>query len=125
QDKLKGSICYLNAAGEDIDKKSLHEIANGIATTYQGKVEINYYHVYPETRNDYNSSARSINSAKKALGDNNVIESKYPWMASEDFSYFAKKVPACYAFLGVKNEANGFTSMVHEPNFDLSNEAML
>ncbi|AJI72443.1 aminoacylase [Francisella tularensis subsp. novicida GA99-3548] len=125
QAKLKGAIRYLSSSGEDIAKKRLHEIANGIATTYQGEVEINYFHGYPETRNDSSSSARAINSAKKALGDNNVIESKYPWMASEDFSYFAKKVPACYAFLGVKNEAKGFTSMVHEPNFDLSNEAML
>ncbi|MDE4940622.1 amidohydrolase, partial [Francisella tularensis subsp. holarctica] len=74
---------------------------------------------------DSNSSARAINSAKNALGDNNVIESKYPCMATEDFSYFAKKDPACYAFLGVKNEAKRLTSMVHGQNFDLSNEAML
>ncbi|MDE4955379.1 amidohydrolase, partial [Francisella tularensis subsp. holarctica] len=69
QAKLNGSIRYLSSSGEDIAKIRLHEIANGIATTYQGKVEINYFLGYPETRNDSNSSARAINSAKKDLGD--------------------------------------------------------
>ncbi|MDE4978344.1 amidohydrolase, partial [Francisella tularensis subsp. holarctica] len=66
QAKLKGAIRDLSSSGEDIAKKRLHVIANGIATTYQGKVEIKYFHGYPETRNDDNSSARAINSAKKA-----------------------------------------------------------
>ncbi|MDE4945015.1 amidohydrolase, partial [Francisella tularensis subsp. holarctica] len=75
QAKLKCAFRYLSSSGVDIAKKRLHEIAIGIATTYQGIVEIYYFHGYPETRNDSNSSASAINSAKKALGDNNVIES--------------------------------------------------
>ncbi|MDE4944833.1 peptidase dimerization domain-containing protein, partial [Francisella tularensis] len=39
QAKLKGAIRYLSSSGEDFAKKRLHEIANGIATTYQGQVE--------------------------------------------------------------------------------------
>lgn len=46
-------------------------------------------------------------------------------MASEDFSYFAKEIPACYALLGVKNKEKEFNPMVHEQTFDLSNDAML
>ncbi|APD50394.1 M20 metallopeptidase family protein [Francisella hispaniensis] len=125
QASLKGAIRYLSSEAKETAQKRLHEIANGIAATYQAKVQVNYIDGYPETRNNATASARAITSAKRALGDNNVIESKYPWMASEDFSYFAKKIPACYAFLGVRNQTRGFTSMVHEPTFDLSNEAML
>ncbi|APC91395.1 MULTISPECIES: M20 metallopeptidase family protein [Francisella] len=125
QASLKGAIRYLSSQAKEIAKKRLHEIANGIAATYQAKVQVNYIDGYPETRNDAIASARAITSAKRALGNNNVIESNYPWMASEDFSYFAKKIPACYAFLGVRNQTRGFTAMVHEPTFDLSNEAML
>ena len=60
-----------------------------------------------------------------AYGEENTLLSHIPWMASEDFSYFAKEIPACYAFLGVRNEKKRFTSMVHEPTFDLSVDAMV
>jgi amidohydrolase len=125
QAKLKGAIRYLSSTGQELAKKRLYEIANGVAATYQGNVDINYYNGYPETQNDPKSTAKAVSAAKKALSDENIIETKVPWMASEDFSYYAKKIPACYAFLGVRNEAKGFTSTVHEPTFDLSNEAML
>lgn len=125
QAKLKGAVRFLSSFGQNIAKKRIHEIANGIANTYKGNVEINYIHGYPETRNNEKIATKCIASAKLVFGEDNVIEANYPWMASEDFSYFAKKIPACYALLGVKNEAKGFTSMVHEPTFDLSNDAML
>ena len=125
QSTLKGAIRYLSSNGQKIAKQRLYEIAEGITKTYAGSVDINFLNGYPETRNSDKPVERSITSAKKAFGEQNTIQSSIPWMASEDFSYFAKEIPACYAFLGVKNESKGFTSMVHESTFDLTNEAML
>ncbi len=121
---LKGCMRYLSQDARMLVKKRLYEIAQGVAWTYAGKVAINYLEGYPETRNNPLCAQKSIAAAQRAVGQKNTLSSNIPWMASEDFSYFANEIPACYAFLGVRNEACGFTSMVHEPNFDLSIEAM-
>ncbi|WP_192483047.1 MULTISPECIES: amidohydrolase [Cysteiniphilum] len=123
--KLKGCIRYLSQAARELVKKRLYEIANGIAATYAGSVDIDYLSGYPETQNDANCAQKSIAAANHVVGEKNTLLSHIPWMASEDFSYFAKEIPACYAFLGVRNEALGLTSMVHETTFDLSVNAMV
>ena len=38
-------------------------------------------------------------------------------MAAEDFAYFQQQVPGVYFFLGVANEAEGWTDYVHTPTF--------
>ncbi|MFZ9035335.1 MAG: M20 metallopeptidase family protein [Francisellaceae bacterium] len=125
QAKLKGCIRYLSAKGQNIAKVRLHKIAKAVALSHDGQVTIDYSRGYPETRNWPKTSKKAIEAATAVFGSDNVIRSSTPWMASEDFSYFAKEIPACYAFLGVKNAQKGFTSMVHEPTFDLAPEAML
>lgn len=42
-----------------------------------------------------------------------------PQMGAEDFAAFSRRVPGCYLFLGVRNEARGITSMIHTPTFDV------
>lgn len=44
-------------------------------------------------------TARVLESIGKAIGADHVIEAK-PWMASEDFAYFAKAVPSVYFWVG-------------------------
>ncbi|WP_109127478.1 amidohydrolase [Dyella sp. C11] len=44
-------------------------------------------------------SARVRESIGKAIGADHVVESK-PWMASEDFAYFANTVPSVYFWVG-------------------------
>jgi len=68
---------------------------------------------------------RVRDSIGKAIGTDHVIEAK-PWMASEDFAYFAKEVPSVYFFVGatptgqdaLKAPAN------HSPKFFLDEGAL-
>jgi amidohydrolase len=53
----------------------------------------------PVLVNDPALAARVRASIGKAIGTEHVIEGK-PWMASEDFAYFAKEVPSVYFFVG-------------------------
>ena len=46
-------------------------------------------------------------------------------MVSEDFSYYQREVPGVFFFLGVRNEAKGFTAMLHTAAFDLDEDAMV
>lgn len=70
-------------------------------------------------------AARVRTSIGTALGNDHVIEAK-PWMASEDFAYFAEQVPSVYFFVGstpagqdaLKAPAN------HSPKFFLDEGAL-
>jgi amidohydrolase len=42
-----------------------------------------------------------------------------PQMGAEDFSAFSRRVPSCFLFLGVRNEARGIVHMIHTPRFDV------
>jgi len=53
----------------------------------------------PVLVNDPALAARVRASIGKAVGADHVIEAR-PWMASEDFAYFAKEVPSVYFFVG-------------------------
>ena len=45
-------------------------------------------------------------------------------MGAEDFSAFSRRVPGCYLFLGVRNEARGITHMIHTPRFDVDERCL-
>ncbi|WP_445144901.1 amidohydrolase [Dyella sp. Tek66A03] len=53
----------------------------------------------PVLVNDPALAGRVRASIGKAIGGDHAIEAK-PWMASEDFAYFAKEVPSVYFFVG-------------------------
>jgi metal-dependent amidase/aminoacylase/carboxypeptidase family protein len=54
-------------------------------------------------------------AARKVLDPEMVVEPKEPSMGAEDFSYFSRKVPSCFFFVGI---APAGTEVVHHsPGF--------
>jgi hippurate hydrolase len=51
--------------------------------------------------------------ARKLLGEDQVVMPGPTFMGSEDFAYYAQRVPGTYCFIG-----NGDTAMVHHPMYD-------
>ena len=47
-----------------------------------------------------------------------------PSMAAEDFACYAEQVPACFVFLGVRNESHGSVHALHSPQFKLDPAAL-
>ncbi len=56
-------------------------------------------------------------------GEANVVEPP-PQMGAEDFSYYQKEMPGVFFFLGVRNEAQKITAMVHTEYFDLDEDTL-
>jgi metal-dependent amidase/aminoacylase/carboxypeptidase family protein len=50
-------------------------------------------------------------------GDGRVTAAK-PVMGSEDFSYYLRKVPGAFIFLGSNNAERGLVHPHHSPRFD-------
>ena len=62
--------------------------------------------------NDARETERCIGIAERQFGKDGVVSPGPTFMGSEDFAFYAQKVPAVYAFIG-----NGDTPMVHHPMY--------
>ena len=79
----------------------------------------------PVLVNDLALAVRVRASIAKAIGTEHVIEGK-PWMASEDFAWFAREAPSVYFFVGstpVGQDAVHAPSN-HSPKFFLDESAL-
>ncbi|TCO71468.1 M20 metallopeptidase family protein [Marinisporobacter balticus] len=123
---IAAEVCLegtLRAFSEEVYKKMkkrMIEIANGIEKMYDCRVEVIFRDMYPAVNNDENM----VEDLVDAIGGENIdlIE---PQMIAEDFSYFQRKIPGIFFFLGVKNEEKGHIYPLHNSRFTFNEEVLL
>ncbi len=121
--KLKGTCRTFSDEGLKITKKRFFEIVKGVAKSLGGSVEIDYRHQIPATVNDTKMCDVMWDAASGVLGKKNVFEGN-PTMGGEDMSLYLRKVPGCFAFLGVKNPKVGAMYPHHHPKFAMDENAL-
>lgn len=96
---LEGTI----RAFDDNMQKKIHadiiRTATKIAESAGGKAEVNIQVMYPATVNDAKLTEQMAPSLQRAAGAENV-KITLPVTMAEDFSFFQKKVPGFFFFLG-------------------------
>jgi hippurate hydrolase len=115
---LSGTIRYYNDKIGVLAKKRFFEVVNSTCDAFGAKVDINFQKGYPATINHKKQSEFAYESAKKIVG-NKASSSQAPMMGSEDFSYFLKKVPGCFAWIG-----NGPSASLHNPKYDFNDSVL-
>jgi hippurate hydrolase len=63
-----------------------------------------------------------LGSARDILGEGNVVEMPQPSMGSEDFAWFAEKIPAAHLRIGSK--IDGLDTAIHKANYDCNELAI-
>ena len=116
--KLSGTIRYYNDEIGKLAKKRFFEVINSTCDAFCAKSTIDFQKGYPATVNHQKQSQFAFNSAKKIIG-NKASSSQKPMMGSEDFSYFLKKVPGCFAWIG-----NGASASLHNPKYDFNDSVL-
>ncbi|POY36907.1 amidohydrolase [Solitalea longa] len=99
--ELIGTIRTFTAEDDQLTKERIKTIATKTAESMgaTADVKIPFSASYPVTFNDPALTALMLPSLQLTAGEDNVILRK-PMTGSEDFSFFAKKVPGLYFFLG-------------------------
>ena len=115
---LSGTIRYYNDKIGVLAKKRFFEVVNSTCDAFGAKVDINFQKGYPATINHKKQSEFAYDSAKKIVG-NKASPSQAPMMGSEDFSYFLKKIPGCFAWIG-----NGPSASLHNPKYDFNDSVL-
>jgi amidohydrolase len=118
---LKGTVRSFSTATRDAMEGRIRRIAEHTCAAANATCHLDWQSSYPVTENDPAETTFVRETLVSALGADRVVEIA-PIMGSEDFSYFAQRVPACFMFLGAGDDAHAFPN--HHPAFDIDEHAM-
>jgi len=121
--RMEGTIRTLD---DEVSAKTLeriNSIVSGVAQTMGVECEFNCDANFPLLSNDISMTELIKKAGVAVLGNEKVLDME-PSMGSEDFSYFAGKVPGAIFSLGITDKEKGITSPVHRANFDISPKAL-
>jgi len=118
--ELLGTIRTFAPEQTETVHRRIREIARNIAASAgaEAEVEIPYSTSYPVTYNEPGLASSSVESLKRAAGEENVKE--IPLITgAEDFSFFQEEVPGFFFFLGGKplDVAREDAAAHHTPGF--------
>lgn len=120
---LKGTTrCY-----DDTIRKKLPEIMERIikntASSYRAEAELKYIEGVPALVNDAVCTERAKTVIDKILGKDVFIDMP-PITGAEDFSYYLKKVPGVFVFLGAGNGKKDTMYPPHHERFNIDEDAL-
>jgi amidohydrolase len=119
---LKGTVRSFSETTRTDMEAGIRRIAEHTCAAGKGTCAMDWHPSYPVTVNDAAQTAFVHEALTAEFGESRVIESP-PVMGSEDFSYFAQVVPACFWFIGGGDDAHPFPN--HHPAFDIDEHAIV
>ena len=122
--KIEGTMRTLNEEVRTAAMAMMKQTLQGITSAYGASYELTWGRNNPVTYNDPKLVEATLPTLKRIVGEANITTPR-PQMGAEDFSLFQKVVPGFFYFLGVGNTAKGITAMIHTPEFDADEEALV
>lgn len=119
---LEGTVRLFDESVRDYVERRFHEILDGVARIAGGSYELEYTRKNPVNINDPALLERMLPSIRSVVGPSRTL-ARLPWMAAEDFGWFAREVPALFLHLGTVKP--GTTSgNNHTPTFMADDSAI-
>lgn len=123
--KMEGTMRTLSEDARNKAKAMIDQTLKGITSAYGASYELSIPpSVNPVTYNDPKLVLDMVPTMKRILGEANITTPR-PQMGAEDFSLYQKVIPGFFYFLGVGNTSKGITAMIHTPEFDVDEEALV
>ncbi|GCC50919.1 amidohydrolase [Chryseotalea sanaruensis] len=120
---IAGTFRAMNEEWREEGLRRIKKMAESLAEGMGGKCEVNISRGYPFLQNDPQVTKRIKAAATEYVGKENVVDIDIT-LGAEDFSYYSQIIPASFYRLGTRNEAKGITSYVHNPTFDIDEDAL-
>jgi amidohydrolase len=119
---LKGIVRTLEPGLSEKIEQAMRRMLEGIKTGMRVDYTLEWKRVAPALRNHKRTLERVLRSAREALGAQNVLELPEPSMGSEDFAWFAERVPAAHLRIG--SQIDGLDTAIHRANYDCNEAAI-
>lgn len=109
----------------DMQEAEVHRIVTNIAAAFDMSAEVAYRRNYPATVNTAQETALAARAARQVVGDANVDTNGAAKMGAEDFSFMLNERPGSYVWLGNGMPGGKGGHMVHTPQYDFNDEAII
>lgn len=119
---LRGSARTLDAAAAKQVEASVRRIVGGVCSAFRLEHEILWKRQAPVLQNDARILAGVIASARDVLGPTRVVDLGAASMGSEDFAWFAERIPAAHLKIG--SRIDGLDTAIHRANYDCNERAI-
>jgi amidohydrolase len=120
---MKGTFRTVDETWRYAAHQKMKQMAEQVAAAMGGACDFEVVCGYPSLRNDEQLTRELEAAAVAYLGRSNVVGTD-PMMIAEDFAYYGRSAPACFYFLGTGNADKGTTVPLHNPRFDIDEEAL-
>jgi amidohydrolase len=120
--ELNGSVRTLDAKTGETIEASVRRILDGLKLGMRIDYAFDWKKVAPVLRNDAETMRRVLAAARDTLGADNVVEMPAPSMGSEDFAWFAERVPSAHLRIGSK--IDGHDTAIHRTDYRLNEDAI-
>lgn len=121
--KLKGTFrCFdENIRSEVLGR--IKDLSEDLCKSMGARAEVNIPEGVPHLRNNEFLTVKAKQLAAELYDSATVTEMPLR-MGGEDFAHFSRQLPSCLIRLGTGNEKLGTTAGLHQPQFDIDEEAM-
>ncbi|HEY3077710.1 MAG TPA: M20 family metallopeptidase [Burkholderiales bacterium] len=119
---LKGSVRTMEPTLSAAIEAAVRRMLDGMKTGMRVDYELDWKKMAPMLRQHKATLERVLVAAREALGADKVVEMAQPSMGSEDFAWFAEKVPAAHLRIGSK--IDGLETTIHRANYDCNDLAI-
>jgi amidohydrolase len=120
--ELKGIVRAMEPGLSEKIEAAVRRMLEGIRVGMRVEYTLEWKRMTPALRNDPRVLNRLLESARQALGEDNVVRLPEPSMGSEDFAWFAERVPAAHLRIGSK--IDGLETAIHRSNYDCNELAI-
>jgi amidohydrolase len=121
--ELHGTVRTYGPGLTDTVERRMREILGGITAAAGASYELTYNRYTPPTINDTALTRRMVPSLARAVGAANARRID-PWMAGEDFAFFANRIPGFFFMLGVQKPGGPVSGDHHSPTFMADDSAI-
>lgn len=119
---MRGTTRSFQEQVQEMIESRMGEIAQGVASSMNVSVNLDYERRYPATVNTAQETEVAIRAASLVVGEDQVLTDIQPVMGSEDFAFMLKEKPGAYIAIGGGDpRPNG---MPHQPGFDFNDEIL-
>jgi amidohydrolase len=124
--ELSGTIRAFDDGMQDDIHARVKHIAENIAAANGATAEVKITRAVPVTANDTPLTDKMAPTLKRVAGDGNAVVQQRV-MVAEDFSYFQRKVPGMFYFVGItpKDQDMSAAAPNHSPRFYVDESALL
>jgi amidohydrolase len=119
---IKGTARTRDAQAEKLVEAAVRRVVAGVASSLRLEYEIDWIRQTPVMVNDSRIVACLAAAARAVVGADRVIKASEPSMGSEDFAWFAERIPAAHLRIG--SRIDGVDTAIHRADYQCNEQAI-